>query len=70
MIMTDKKRRKRKLVVGGKFYSKKGDSVECSRVSCPKCGKGVYMAKHKGRTTCGKCGYTEFASATKNAEKQ
>jgi small subunit ribosomal protein S27Ae len=28
--------------------------------SCPKCGKGVFMAGHKDRNTCGKCGYTEF----------
>lgn len=29
--------------------------------SCPKCGAGVFMAKHKNRATCGKCGYTEFS---------
>jgi small subunit ribosomal protein S27Ae len=28
---------------------------------CPRCGKGVFMAKHKDRVTCGKCGYTEFS---------
>ena len=28
--------------------------------SCPKCGEGVFMAKHKDRESCGKCGYTEF----------
>jgi len=28
--------------------------------SCPKCGPGVFMAEHKDRTSCGKCGYTEF----------
>ena len=28
---------------------------------CPKCGAGVFMAKHKDRLTCGKCGYTEFS---------
>ena len=27
---------------------------------CPKCGAGVFMAKHKNRYTCGKCGYTEY----------
>jgi small subunit ribosomal protein S27Ae len=70
MIMPAKPHRKRKPVVVGKFYSKKGDNSECSRHSCPKCGKGVYMAKHKLRSTCGKCGYTEFESAAKNAEKQ
>jgi len=26
---------------------------------CPKCGPGVYLAEHKDRRSCGKCGYTE-----------
>ena len=29
--------------------------------SCPKCGPGVFLAKHKDRTSCGKCGYTVMA---------
>ena len=29
---------------------------------CQKCGPGVFMAKHKDRMTCGKCGYTEFGN--------
>ncbi|MFH0752678.1 MAG: 30S ribosomal protein S27ae [archaeon] len=28
--------------------------------SCPKCGEGIFLAEHKDRNTCGKCGYTEF----------
>ncbi|MSS75176.1 30S ribosomal protein S27ae [Candidatus Pacearchaeota archaeon] len=28
---------------------------------CPKCGQGVFLAQHKDRQSCGKCGYTEFA---------
>jgi small subunit ribosomal protein S27Ae len=27
---------------------------------CPKCGSGVFLAKHEDRYSCGKCGYTEF----------
>ncbi|MDK2849769.1 MAG: ubiquitin-small subunit ribosomal protein S27Ae [Candidatus Woesearchaeota archaeon] len=27
---------------------------------CPKCGPGVFLAEHKDRFSCGKCGYTEF----------
>ena len=34
--------------------------------SCPKCGQGTFMAKHKDRITCGKCGYME---STKISEK-
>jgi len=29
---------------------------------CPKCGAGVFMAQHKNRATCGKCGYSEMAN--------
>ena len=29
---------------------------------CPKCGAGVFLAKHKDRVSCGRCGYTEFAA--------
>jgi small subunit ribosomal protein S27Ae len=26
---------------------------------CPKCGPGVFLAAHKDRNACGKCGYME-----------
>ena len=26
---------------------------------CPKCGPGVFMACHKDRFACGRCGYVE-----------
>lgn len=29
------------------------------RRTCPKCGPGVYLAEHKDRWSCGKCGYYE-----------
>lgn len=32
---------------------------------CLKCGAGIFMANHKDRVTCGKCGYTEFAGKAK-----
>ena len=41
-------------------YQIKGNKLERTRRSCPKCGPGVFMAEHKDRTSCGKCGYTEF----------
>ena len=25
--------------------------------ACPRCGPGVFMAKHSNRTTCGRCGW-------------
>ncbi len=41
------------------LYEKKGDKVERKNKFCPKCGPGFFMAKHKDRDTCGKCGYME-----------
>ena len=34
--------------------------ISRERKSCVRCGKGVFMAVHKNRRTCGKCGDTEF----------
>jgi len=28
--------------------------------TCPRCGAGTFLAIHKERVHCGKCGYTEF----------
>lgn len=41
-------------------YSVSGGKVERTKPVCPKCGPGVFMATHKDRVSCGKCGYTEF----------
>ena len=43
-----------------KLYEVNGDQLKRKTQFCPKCGVGVYLAKHKDRLTCGKCGYTEF----------
>lgn len=43
-----------------KFYNIEGDKVTRNRRDCPRCGKGVFMAQHRDRHTCGKCGFTEF----------
>ena len=44
------------------LYEKKGETVERKNKSCPKCGTGTFMAKHKDRDYCGFCKYTEFRS--------
>jgi ubiquitin-small subunit ribosomal protein S27Ae len=36
------------------------DKGKAKRQACPKCGPGVFMAEHKNRLSCGKCGYTTF----------
>jgi ubiquitin-small subunit ribosomal protein S27Ae len=43
-----------------KFYQIEGDNVFRTKKDCPRCGKGVFMAEHKDRLSCGKCGFTEF----------
>ena len=42
---------------------KDGKVVRLNR-SCPRCGEGVYLAKHYNRASCGQCGYTKFDSPT------
>ena len=42
------------------YYKLEGDTLKRTKKHCPKCGPGVFMAEHKDRVTCGKCGYTEF----------
>ncbi|WP_321430817.1 30S ribosomal protein S27ae [uncultured Methanolobus sp.] len=42
------------------YYKVNGDSIERTHQSCPRCGEGFFLAEHKDRRTCGKCGYTEF----------
>jgi small subunit ribosomal protein S27Ae len=41
-------------------YEVSGNKVSRKKPVCPKCGPGVFMASHSDRTSCGKCGYTEF----------
>lgn len=68
--MAKKQKKKKKPVQLWKLFEKKGDSLKRENKSCPKCGAGYYMAKHKGRWTCGKCGYTLFESKEDSKESQ
>jgi ubiquitin-small subunit ribosomal protein S27Ae len=43
-----------------KKYKIQGDKIERSAKFCPRCGPGVFLAKHKNRLFCGKCRYTSF----------
>jgi len=43
-----------------KNYEIKGNTLIRKTKFCPKCGQGVFMAKHEDRYSCGQCGYTEF----------
>ena len=43
-------------------YKIEGDKITREKF-CPRCGPGIVLAKHKGRITCGKCGYSEIRKA-------
>lgn len=43
-----------------KFYSIKDGKIVRSGKFCPRCGPGTFLAAHKFRSYCGRCGYTEF----------
>ncbi|MDH5403938.1 MAG: 30S ribosomal protein S27ae [Candidatus Heimdallarchaeota archaeon] len=48
-----------------KFIEVKGDKLVRNFKNCPKCGDGFWMGEHSDRSTCGKCGYTDFKSKGK-----
>jgi small subunit ribosomal protein S27Ae len=58
--MADKKTASKGEVSVYKFYNIQGEKVIRTKRDCPRCGKGTFMAEHKDRFTCGKCGFTEF----------
>ncbi|MDQ5869773.1 MAG: 30S ribosomal protein S27ae [Thermoproteota archaeon] len=48
-----------------KFYEVSDEKLVRKKRDCPRCGKGVFMAEHSDRNSCGKCGFTEFVHKTK-----
>lgn len=42
------------------YYKVEGQKVTRNKIICSRCGRGVFMANHKDRRSCGKCGLTEF----------
>jgi small subunit ribosomal protein S27Ae len=45
------------------LYAIAGDKITRNNRSCPKCGSGVFLGKHKDRLVCGKCKYVEYVKA-------
>ncbi len=43
-----------------KYYKTEGGKLERTSKHCPRCGQGTWLAAHKGRQYCGRCGYTIF----------
>ncbi len=60
MILMAKAPAPKKAVCKKDAYKVEGDKVVRTKPVCPKCGPGVFMATHKDRVSCGRCGYTEF----------
>ena len=62
------------------YYEVQGSELKRKRKSCPRCGEGTWLARHKNRQYCGRCGYTVFegknntvqqeAAATEHVEKK
>ncbi len=42
-----------------KYYKIEGDKVVRTHKACPVCGPGVFLAQHKDRQSCGRCGHQE-----------
>lgn len=63
-----KPKRKRPARKAHKMYDISGGSIKRTRTTCPKCGPSHFLAKHKDRVSCGRCGYTEFGSRGKREQ--
>lgn len=55
-----RKGRKHESLKVSKFYALEGNKLVRKKKSCPRCGAGTWLAEHKGRSYCGRCGYTIF----------
>jgi small subunit ribosomal protein S27Ae len=51
-------------------YKVEGDKVTREGKFCPRCGPGIFLMLGKGRSYCGKCGYTEFEGKKPVEEKK
>lgn len=68
----DKKPKEKKKKPGRKMhelYTISGDKIERKNRTCPKCGPGMFVAKHKNRSVCGKCGYMEMGKKEESKEE-
>ena len=63
--MAKKEKKKKVKMNKGKLYDTKSEKLERKNLFCPKCGPGVFMAQHKDRNQCGRCGYTQWKTEGK-----
>jgi len=52
--------RKHENVPQKSIYDVKGEGLFRKKKHCPRCGPGTWLADHKTRLYCGRCGYTIF----------
>lgn len=45
------------------LYTIAGDKITRNNRTCPKCGPGMFLGKHKDRLVCGKCRYVEYVKS-------
>jgi small subunit ribosomal protein S27Ae len=62
MAKGKKQDKEKKVSQKWKKYTIEGDHAKAGK-SCPKCGPGIFLAEHKDRVACGKCGYMEKKSS-------
>lgn len=67
--MAKKQRKKKKTSKRYVLYEAKGQLKRKNKF-CPKCGAGIFLAQHKDRLVCGKCGYMEKISTEKKETKE
>lgn len=58
MAKRPKSKSKHRLVQVWKKYKTEGNKI-VRPPSCPRCGGGTFLAQHKNRVTCGRCGLSE-----------
>lgn len=51
-------------------YKLEGSKITKIKKECPRCGAGTFMARHKDRSYCGRCHYTEFTTAAQQPQQQ
>lgn len=66
--MPKKQKKKTRRTKKSDYYEVSGGKVTRKRMPCPKCGPGVFMAEHKDRYHCGRCGYTIMKNARPKEE--
>lgn len=57
-----KKKERRVELKASDYYSVEGGKLLRRNRFCPKCGVGFFMAKHKDRHVCGRCGFVIYES--------